>query len=180
MIKYITILLLCIVAFFNAAYLTSKSVNVWFETFLSSPVSNSYTFLKDWVAKDDTSRYAWFWSVYSKVSDTDSLNIKCDINETFSCSTVIKSEYSKIWGKIPFPMVAMVVYPVLWLLAIIWLIWFNTLQLLKILSFWGILFNGSFIYLETFYIKAFCPLCLLCSGIIITIFILASVKWKNS
>jgi uncharacterized membrane protein len=33
----------------------------------------------------------------------------------------------------------------------------------------GICFNGYFIYQEAFYIWSFCPLCLMCTGIIITI-----------
>jgi uncharacterized membrane protein len=43
-------------------------------------------------------------------------------------------------------------------------------------------FNSYIIYMETFYIWAFCPLCLLCSAIIVTIFITSLMiiqEWKN-
>ncbi|MBP7062253.1 hypothetical protein KA037_03195 [Patescibacteria group bacterium] len=44
----------------------------------------------------------------------------------------------------------------------------------------GIAFNGYFIFQEAFVIKSFCPLCLLCTGIIITILILSVIGTKQS
>lgn len=97
----------------------------------------------------------------------------CDISSTLSCSSVFNNTASQIFG-IPFPTIALVVYPILLLIAILgyykkinnhrsWLRW---------LSLGGILFNGYIIFQEAFVIKAFCPLCLLCTAIIITIHIL--------
>jgi uncharacterized membrane protein len=91
-----------------------------------------------------------------------------------SCTSVFSNTASQIFG-IPFPAIALVVYPVLLLIALLgyykkitthrsWLRW---------LSLGGMMFNGYIIFQETFVIKAFCPLCLLCTGIIITIHILS-------
>jgi uncharacterized membrane protein len=98
----------------------------------------------------------------------------CDISSILSCSSVFNHTASQIFG-IPFPAIALVVYPILLLIALLgyykkinnhrsWLRW---------LSFGGMIFNGYIIFQEAFVIKAFCPLCLLCTGIIITIHILS-------
>lgn len=97
----------------------------------------------------------------------------CDISDTISCSSVFNHTASQIFG-VPFPVIALVVYPVLLLVAFLWykhkisshrtwLCW---------LSLGWMLFNAYIIYQEAFVIKAFCPLCLLCTAIIIIIHIL--------
>jgi uncharacterized membrane protein len=73
-------------------------------------------------------------------------------------------------------MVALVVYPIIFILALIGAGSSNTKKyytILSRLSAAGLLFNSYFIRQEAFVIKAFCPLCLLCTGIIITILILS-------
>lgn len=101
----------------------------------------------------------------------------CDISATMSCTSVFNNTASQIFG-IPFPAIALVVYPVLFLIALWW--YLNKIsrsqQALRRLSLGGFLFNSYFIYQEAFVIKAFCPLCLLCTGIIITIHILTYGK----
>ena len=115
------------------------------------------------------------WEAYQIVylnADTVRLFSICDINSTFSCTSALDSAYSRPFG-IPFPFIALVVYPVLLLLALIGYMTrsYGYAKALAILSFMGMCFNGYIIYMETFYIHAFCPLCLFCSAIIITIFI---------
>ena len=77
-------------------------------------------------------------------------------------------------------MIAAVVYPVLLLVAL-WG-WFSKRILpAKVLTFLaggGILFNSYVIYQE-FIVGVFCPLCAMCTVIIITIFILALLMWMQ-
>lgn len=99
----------------------------------------------------------------------------CDINSRFSCTTVLSSSIAKIGWIIPFPMVAMIVYPILFVLAYLWRKQKNSkyFKTLAVLSAMGIVFNSYFIYLEATVINTFCPLCLICSAIILTIFFLS-------
>ena len=97
----------------------------------------------------------------------------CDISDTLSCSSVFNHTASQIFG-IPFPAIALVVYPVLLIVALLWTMGRirNHWTILRRMSLWGMMFNGYIIYQEAFVIKAFCPLCLLCTGIIVTIHLL--------
>lgn len=97
----------------------------------------------------------------------------CDISDTLSCSSVFNHTASQIFG-IPFPAIALVVYPVLLIVALLWTTKriSNHWTILRRLSLGGMVFNGYIIFQEAFVIKAFCPLCLLCTGIIITIHLL--------
>lgn len=104
----------------------------------------------------------------------------CDITKSFSCSEVLRSPYSQIFG-ISFPWIAFCVYPILFLLAYLgyksnykfYAKWLQTL------SFLGMLFNFFIIYREIFYIYSYCILCLICTFIIIAIFILSSLLLKG-
>jgi uncharacterized membrane protein len=107
----------------------------------------------------------------------------CDINSTRSCANVVNHPAAFI-GPIPFPMIALVVYPIIFILALMGSGSSNKKKyytILSRLSAAGILFNSYFIAQEAFVIKAFCPLCLLCTGVIITILILSLLgrrKWQ--
>lgn len=99
----------------------------------------------------------------------------CDLNGTLSCSNVLTAPEAWI-GSIPFPAVALAVYPILFCIALWGIVRKKHSQASNILAYLsgaGILFNSYFILTEAIVIKAFCPLCLLCTGIIITIFILS-------
>ena len=138
--KFTIIIILSIIATFNAAYLT--------------------------------------WKAYGGFGDWKSF---CDINDRRSCANVVNHPAAYI-GPIPFPAVALVVYPVLIAIAIMGLYCTTPKRNYKILTFLslgGILFNSYFIYQETFVIKAYCPLCLMCTVIIITIFALSLSGWKG-
>jgi len=114
------------------------------------------------------------WESYKIENGTATGNSICDVNTTFSCSTVLKSPYAKIGG-VPFPAVAMVVYPVIFLVALAGLngLFASAFTALLALGIGGICFNSYFIYQEFFQIKVFCPLCLMCTAIIITIAIIS-------
>ena len=101
----------------------------------------------------------------------------CDINQTISCTNVVTHPATHFFG-IPFPLIAMVVYPVIALFAFLGLkgIIKKSHIVIRYLSALWILFNGYIIYQETFTIKAVCLLCLLCSIIIISIHLLTYKK----
>jgi len=89
----------------------------------------------------------------------------CDFNHSLSCSNVLAAPEAWI-GSIPFPAVALVVYPVLFLIAFRGIRrkkYAKASNILAYLSAAGILFNSYFIMTEAIVIKAFCPLCLLCT-----------------
>lgn len=99
----------------------------------------------------------------------------CDISETFSCANALSSPETQIFG-VPFPAIALIVYPIIFLIA-----FFShkknrdSFKILLGISGGGILFNSYFIYQE-YLLGAYCPLCLLCSIIIITIFVLSFME----
>lgn len=98
----------------------------------------------------------------------------CDISQTLSCSAVLTNPLSQIYW-VPFPVIALFVYPIIFLIALLW--YFKKIKKSFKILFWmslaWVMFNWYFIFQETFKIGAFCPLCLLCSAIIITIAILS-------
>lgn len=132
--KYIAIMLLCLVAFVNASYLTYRSY--WLSITPASQREVSF----------------------------------CDINSTFSCTDVLDNPYSRVFG-IPFPAIAMAVYPVLFILAFLGYRKrsYKYFMALLPLAIGGTLFNSFFIYREATIIGAYCYLCLICTGIIVTI-----------
>lgn len=98
----------------------------------------------------------------------------CDINSTFSCSNVLISPRAQFFG-FPFPALAMLVYPVIFLIALLGYLGIcrKAFPILAGMAIGGMCFNGYYIYQEAFYIGSFCPLCLACSAIIVTILGLA-------
>ncbi len=100
----------------------------------------------------------------------------CDLNGQISCTNALSAPEARIGGSIPFPMIALVVYPLIIALAARGLYSKKTTKAANILTYIsgaGIIFNGYFIMTEAIIIKAFCPLCLLCTWIIIAIFFLS-------
>ena len=119
----------------------------------------------------------------------------CDLNNVFSCTNVLSSPYSKVsfsilTGKadstLPFTAIAMFVYPIIFLIAFLGTQWIikKPFYFLAWMWIWWILFNGFFISQEYLYIWAYCPLCIICTWIIITILILSIIGissdfWKG-
>ncbi len=104
--------------------------------------------------------------------------LPCDISATFSCSDILKNPRALIFG-LPFPMIAAIVYPVLFIIALIG--WFTRsvtpAKILTVLAFLGMCFNGYVISQEAI-VGVFCPLCAICTGLIIAIFITSIFIWK--
>lgn len=118
--------------------------------------------------------YLSYKAYFFRYVDPLGLTSFCDFSKVNSCSEVLRNPLSSVFG-IPFPWVALVVYPVLLGLA-----WYGLkrqsyaqAKILATLSFLGTCFNGFIIYRETFFIHAFCLLCLMCTAIIVSIFFLS-------
>lgn len=147
--KYLIILVLALIGVFNAVYLSIPAYEYWNGT-------NSFVLQ----------------------------SMPCDISEALSCSGILQNERAIMFSigdfKVAFPMIALVVYPLLVLLALSgWIR--KSLTEAKILTgmaFGGMLFNSYVIYQE-FVVGIFCPLCAMCTVIIVTIFILSIMIWKQ-
>jgi uncharacterized membrane protein len=107
----------------------------------------------------------------------------CDVSDKLSCSGILQNPRAiifSVWDfKVAFPMIAAIVYPVLFLIAL-WG-WFSKTMLpakiLTAMAAGGMMFNSYVIYQE-FIVWVFCPLCAMCTVIIVTIFILSILIWK--
>ncbi len=147
------IIIISLIAFCDAFYL-------WYDWIFSVEQSTSMYFLP-------TSDISW-WSSF------------CDINQTLSCSSVLSNPLSQIYW-VPFPVIALFVYPIIILISLLG--YFKkikkTFKILLAMWIGWVMFNWYFIYQETFKIGAFCPLCLLCSAIIITIATLSGTEVRK-
>lgn len=106
--------------------------------------------------------------------DPNKLSTICDFSRFSSCTDVLRHPLSLVFG-IPFPWIALVVYPILLIVA-----WYGyrkasllPAKIIVVLSGLGMCFNGFIIYREIRYIHAYCILCLLCTAIIVSIFVLS-------
>ena len=116
------------------------------------------------------------YEIDSAPKDQLTMSRPCDINNVFSCSKVLSTPYSKVFG-LPFPAIAIAVYPIIFLIALLGFIGVikKPFPVLALLGIGGMCFNGFFISREFLYVGAYCPLCMVCSGIITTIFVLSIV-----
>ncbi len=119
---------------------------------------------------------------YKIESTADKWNITsfCDLNNKFSCTNVLSSPYSKVFW-LPFPAIALVVYPIIFLIAFLWInrVIRKPFHILAAMWLWWMMFNWFFISREFLYIGSYCPLCLFCSVIITSIFIIWIIWIKN-
>lgn len=125
--------------------------------------------------------YLSYKAYFFRYIDPQGLTSFCDFSSFNSCSEVLRHPLSNVFG-IPFPWVALMVYPILLSLA-----WYGykhqsyvQAKIIAVLSFLGMCFNGFIIYREIFFIKAFCLLCFICTLIIITVFFLSVSLWKEA
>lgn len=118
--------------------------------------------------------YLSYKSYLYHFANAGKLSTICDFSRWSSCTDVLRNPLSLVFG-IPFPWVALVVYPIL--LGLAWYGYkkssYAQAKVLAVLSGMGMLFNGFIIYREIRFIHAYCILCLICTAIIITIFILS-------
>ncbi len=118
--------------------------------------------------------YLSYKAYYFRYVDPLGLTSICDFSKVNSCSEVLRRPLANVFS-IPFPWIALVVYPILLGLA-----WYGYKQqsyvqakILATLSFLGMCFNGFIIYREIAFIHAYCLLCLMCTAIIVSIFFLS-------
>jgi len=119
------------------------------------------------------------WIAYVYYSgDTTS----CDLSETFSCSEVGKSDYSKFFG-IPTALAGVIGY---FLITILTLgIYYQKNKLLfsrknlLLISSLALIFSLYLTYAEFFLIHVFCLFCLISQAIILGIFFCSYSLWKN-
>ena len=118
--------------------------------------------------------YLSYKAYFVRFVDPAGLTSFCDISSLFTCTDVLRHPLSQVFG-VSFPWIAMIVYPVIFVVAYLGYKKLNKCyaKVLVMLSFLGMLFNGFIIYREAMYIHAYCLLCLLCSVIIVSIFVLS-------
>ena len=103
----------------------------------------------------------------------------CDVNSVFSCSNLFMQDFAWMFG-IPFSAIAMGVYPVLFVLAFLWLKSKNKnyFKATGLMALGGISFNGYIIFNEI-QIPIICLACLACTIAIATIAILSFLITKE-
>lgn len=107
----------------------------------------------------------------------------CDINETFACSVVNTSSYSKFMG-LPISLLGFFSYLAIFVLAIRVMMkktmkkHFKKTHLVDFIFFislFGTLFQFYLLYIETFLLEAFCIFCIMSEILITLIFLLTLV-----
>lgn len=102
------------------------------------------------------------------------------MSETFSCSNLFAFDFAWIFG-IPFPMIALVVYPIIATLAVLGMKgkFQKAFPTILTISLMGMTFNGYIIYNESV-VGVFCLACLACSVAITAIAIISACGvWGN-
>lgn len=150
-VKLLIIIVISIIASINAAYLTNLAYSIAMPSYF-------------WAATLDTAKgLGWY---------------VCDINSTFSCSSVFSHSFAWIYW-IPFSLIALVVYPIIVIVALLGLFKKikNHFKIILYMAFWWIIFNW-YIIVNEYLIWAYCLLCLICTWIIVVNWILACM-WIN-
>ncbi len=99
----------------------------------------------------------------------------CNIQSFFGCNIVTASEYSKLFG-IPLAEYGVLFYGILFVLAALELVIFDRLlrRFLQVISFIGVIFSIYFIFVQVFFIGAFCIYCFTSAVISFLILVFAS------
>jgi len=104
-------------------------------------------------------------------------SMPCDISSTLSCSGILQNPRAIIFSigefHVAFPMIALIVYPLLFQLAVTGFVTRKVIfvKIITVMAIGGMMFNGYVISQEII-VGVFCPLCALCTIIITTIAIL--------
>lgn len=124
------------------------------------------------------------YEYWNGANSTALQSMPCDISDSLSCSGILQNPRAIIFSlgdfKVAFPMIAAVVYPILFLIAL-WG-WFSKsllpAKVLTGLAVGGACFNGYVISQEII-VGVFCPLCAVCTIIIVTIAFISWTIWKG-
>ena len=109
----------------------------------------------------------------------DNLWFVCDVNSTFSCSSVFNENFAWIlW--LPFSEIALAIYPIFIIIAILALNkkLKNSFKIILIIAILWIIYNW-YIIVNEFMLWSYCLMCLGCTAIIITIWTLSIFWLKN-
>jgi uncharacterized membrane protein len=111
-------------------------------------------------------------------------SMPCDISSTLSCSGILQNPRAIIFSigdfHVAFPMIALVVYPLFFQLALAGYITRKIIfaKIITVMAISGMMFNGYVISQEVI-VGIFCPVCALCTIIITTIAILGGTMWRD-
>lgn len=128
-------------------------------------IDATYLTYNAYIIKSHTKVFGWLWNI----------TLSCDVNSTFSCSSIFNENFAWIlW--LPFSEIALSVYPILAIIAILWITWKikNHFKILLIMSILWLIFNW-YIIANEYLIWAYCLLCLICTSIIIIIWTLSLI-----
>ena len=151
--KLITIVILSFLASINAAYLT-------YNAYILKASQNLFQI--SWLSVNEN--IAWF---------------ACDINSTFSCSSVFTHDFAwTFW--IPFSLIALIVYPIILIVAFLWIKEKikNVYKIIMLMVIGWIIFNW-YIIVNEYFVWVYCFLCLICTAIIIAIWGLSIIWLKE-
>ncbi len=114
-------------------------------------------------------------SAYLAQQEASGEPLICTIQNFSGCNIVTASEYSKLFG-IPLAQYGVLFYGVLFVLAALELVLFDRLlrRVLQVISSIGVIFSLYFIFVQIFFIGAFCIYCLTSAVIAFLILVFAS------
>lgn len=123
---------------------------------------------------------AWYSTHYAlTLNKASNWSNACNIANMFSCSSVFQQDFAWFFW-LPFTVIALVVYPIILILAIAWIKWYKKSSLIiSILTFWWLIFNFWILY-SKFSAWVYCALCLACSVIIVSILTISLIDIKKS
>jgi len=115
-------------------------------------------------------------SLYLTQHELSGTPLLCNIQNLSGCNVVTTSQYSHVFG-IPLAEFGIVFYGMMFILAALEIVLFNQLlrRILQSISLLGVLSSLYFIFVQVFFIGAFCIYCLASAFITFLILILASL-----
>lgn len=115
-------------------------------------------------------------SAYLAQSALSGASLLCNIQNLSGCNAVAASEYSRLFG-IPLAIYGVVFYSAVFILAALELVLYNRLlrRVLQAASIVGVLSSLYFVFVQKFFIGAFCIYCFISAVITLLILVCASL-----
>lgn len=115
-------------------------------------------------------------SIYIAQHEASGTPLLCNIQNFSNCNVVAASQYSRLFG-VPLADYGIMFYSVLFILAALELVIFDRLvrRLLQAASIVGLVSSLYFVFVQMFFIGAFCIYCSVSGLITLLVFILASL-----
>lgn len=114
-------------------------------------------------------------SAYIAQHDASGAPLLCNIQNFSGCNVVAASQYSHLFG-IPLAQYGVMFYSIVFILAALEIVIFDRLlrRVLQVASLIGLISSLYFVFIQMFFIGAFCIYCSISGLITLLIFILAS------